>query len=329
MPQDNGVFELMLEKFVKVRGRNYISKWGTISNLSHFFPVPKGENDIRMVYDLTESRLNDALCAPRFWMPTMLNVIDCATHSSWYGDVDAGEMFLNFPLDIRMRKYCGIDLPWMNEDVSTLWECWHRMAMGMRPSPWVTFRLLMWMMEIVVGDRKEINNPFRWDEVRLNLPGSGSYNTSLPRVFKWDSLEEGIAFDCKFFCDDFRIIGSNEKLTKRATHRLETTMSYLGVQDGTRKRRSITQKPGKWTGSIVLSVEGIGVFVTISQQKWNRARAIISKWNDRVNLIEKKEILPLLGYTMLESDICFLIHVAMVYPVMKPFLRGFYLTLNS
>ena len=102
MPKDIGEFELMLEKIVKVRSRKYISKWGTISNLSHFFPAPKGEKDIRMVYDLTESGLNDALWAPRFWMPTMLNVIDCATHTSWYGDVDAGEMFLNFPIDLRI-----------------------------------------------------------------------------------------------------------------------------------------------------------------------------------------------------------------------------------
>ena len=176
MPIDIGVFEFMLEKIVEVRSRKYISKWGIINNLSHFFPVPKGKNDIRMVYDLTESGLNDALWAPRFWMPTMLNVIDCATHTSWYGDLDDGEMFLNFPLDLRIRKYCGVDLTWMNEEGSTLWECWHRMVMGMRSSPWVTNRLLMWMMETVVGDRKEAKNPLRWDEVRLNLPGSTLYN---------------------------------------------------------------------------------------------------------------------------------------------------------
>ena len=45
----------------------------------------------------------------------MLNVVDCATDCSWYGDVDVGEMFLNFPLDINMRKFCGVDLSWIRE----------------------------------------------------------------------------------------------------------------------------------------------------------------------------------------------------------------------
>ena len=105
----------------------------------------------------------------------MLNVIDCAIHTSWFGDMNAGEMFFNFPLDIKMRKYCGVDISWMAEDGAQLWECWHRMDMGMRPSPWVTIRLLMWMMEIVVGDRIEATNPFRWDAVKLNLPNSPLY----------------------------------------------------------------------------------------------------------------------------------------------------------
>ena len=152
----------------------------------------------------------------------MSNVVDCAVHTSWFGDVYAGEMFLNFPLDLRMRKYCGADISWMKKDGSQFWECWHRMAMGMKPSPWVTISLLSWMMEIVIGDVKEISNPFRWDSVNMNLPGSEDYNPSLPRVVKWNERENAIACDCKFFCDDFRIIGPTRELTKLATHRLES-----------------------------------------------------------------------------------------------------------
>ena len=66
IPRNLEVFELMVEKIVKVRSRNYIGKWGKIVNLSHYFPVPKGSNDIRMVYDLTKSGLNDALWHPGF-----------------------------------------------------------------------------------------------------------------------------------------------------------------------------------------------------------------------------------------------------------------------
>ena len=109
----------------------------------------------------------------------------------------------------------------------------------------VTIGLLMWMMEVVVGDRTEVSNTFRWDSVKLNLPGSPAYDPTLPRVYKWNELSEAIACECEFFCDDFRIIGPNAGLTKAATHRLESTMSYLGIQDVTRKRRKITQTPGE------------------------------------------------------------------------------------
>ena len=44
------------------------------------------------------------------------------------------------------------------------------MAMGMKPSPFMTIRLLLRMMEVVIGDRQERQNPFRWDYVVLNLP---------------------------------------------------------------------------------------------------------------------------------------------------------------
>ena len=177
MPKEPDVFNKIVDKIQKVRLRGYIAglnDGASIISLTNFFAVPKGENDIRMVYDLTASELNDALWAPSFWLPTVHNILNCAMASSWYGDVDAGEMFLNFPLDIRLRKYCGVDLSWLDDDGNRLWECWHRMAMGMKPSPWVTIRLLGWMMEIVIGDRKESGNPFRWDELRLNLPGSAT-----------------------------------------------------------------------------------------------------------------------------------------------------------
>ena len=215
MLKDLGIFELMVEKIAKVKRRNYIGKCGSFVTLSNYFPVPKGENDIRMVYDLTASGLNAALWAPRFWMPTMTNVVDCAVHTSWFGDVDAGEMFLNLPLDLRMRKYCGVDISWMKKDGTQLWECWHRMAMGMKPSPWVTIRLLSWMVEIVIGDVKEISNPFRWDSVRMNLPGAEDYNPALPRVVKWNERENATACDCNFFATILELLVLLENSQKR------------------------------------------------------------------------------------------------------------------
>ena len=213
----------------------------------------------------------------------------------------------------------------MEEDGCAMWECWNRMAMGMRPSPWVTIRLLMWMMEIVVGNPKDVRNPFGWDQVVLNLPGNVNYDSSRPRVYKWNSIAQTMACDCKFFCDDFRIMGPNESATKRATHKLETTMSYLGIQDATRKRRKVTQRPGEWTGSIILTAKTLGLFVTVSQKKWDRARKLIFKWYDRI----KSKNAVKVNFKELESDLGFLVHLAMTYQNIKPFLKGFYATLNE
>ena len=90
----------------------------------------------------------------------------------------------------------------------------------------------------------------------------------MPRVYKWNEVLQSIACDIKVFVDDCRIIGPTMEDTIRATHRLESRMSYLGIQDATRKRRRITQRPGEWTGSIVVAVEGVGLFVTISKKMW-------------------------------------------------------------
>ena len=110
----------------------------------------------------------------------------------------------------------------------------------------------------------------------------------------------------------------------KCTHRLESRMSYLGIQDATRKRRRITQRPGEWNGSIIIAVEGVGLFVTVSEKKW--LKTILEKldqsWsNDKTSTRVK--------YKQLERDIGCLVHLSMSYPEMTPYLRGFYLTMNS
>jgi hypothetical protein len=55
-------------KIDTVRKRNYIVP-GPVSNLMDFFDVPKGEIDIRVVYNGTTSGLNERLFAPGFFLP--------------------------------------------------------------------------------------------------------------------------------------------------------------------------------------------------------------------------------------------------------------------
>ena len=51
------MFSKIFETFLKVRDRGFIGpNW--VRSLTSFFRVPKGEDDIRLVYDLTVSGLN-------------------------------------------------------------------------------------------------------------------------------------------------------------------------------------------------------------------------------------------------------------------------------
>ena len=325
MPADKSIAQKIMDKVNKVRFRSYIVV-GLVLSLTSYFHVPKGEDDIRIVYDLTACGLNDALWAPTFWMPTVLSVLDCATHSSWFGDVDAGEMFLNYWLDEAIRPYAGVDVSWASESPGTRWERWNRCAMGMLPSPWVTTRLFAWAMEIIKGDHTCKANPFYWSSVEMNCPGSPNYDPSMPRAYKWNDQIMAIACDCRTFVDDLRAIGPTLELCLAATHRVETIMSYLGLQDSTRKRRPASQVPGEWTGSITLALEGIGLFVTVAQSKWDKAKGYI---RDLLAYFASPEDLPDINLKELESKVGFLVHLSMSYPLMKPFLRGIYLTLNA
>ena len=325
MPKDPSIAQRIKDKVNKVRLRSYIAI-GLVLSLTSYFHVLKGLDDIRIVYDLTACGLNDALWAPTFWMPAVISVLDCATHSSWFGDVDAGEMFLNYWLDETMRPYAGVDVSWDSESGATRWERWTRCAMGMLPSPWITTRLFAWAMEIIKGDRLDETNPFYWSEIVLNLPGMDTYDPSMPRVYKWNDLIGAIACDCRTFMDDLRSIGPTKEWCRRATHRAGTLMGYLGLQNAMRKRRPDSQVPGEWTGAIILALEGIGLFVTVSQSKWDKAKRYLE---ELLETFDSAEDLPSFNRKDLESKVGFLVHMSMTFPLMKPFLRGIYLTMNS
>jgi hypothetical protein len=65
---------LMIAKLDKVLDRGYISP-GWVASLTSYFAVPKGENDIRLVYDGSDSGLNEALWSPSFWLPNSASAV--------------------------------------------------------------------------------------------------------------------------------------------------------------------------------------------------------------------------------------------------------------
>jgi len=98
----------MEAKINSVLAKGYIAQ-GEVCSLTAYFSVPKGSDDIRMVYDATASGLNACLWAPSFWLPSAEGLVDRMDSTSWMGDLDMGEQFLNFPLHLDLQKFCGID----------------------------------------------------------------------------------------------------------------------------------------------------------------------------------------------------------------------------
>lgn len=82
-------------------------------------------------------------------------------------------MFLNYFLDEELRPYAGIDVTELEDGAEgRVFEQWVRTLMGFRCSPYIATQTFAWSKEIVVGDLSDLNNPFAWDEIKLNLPGT-------------------------------------------------------------------------------------------------------------------------------------------------------------
>ena len=330
-PKDPTVFDKVKRKVKKVVDRRYITA-GSVKSLTGYFDVPKGLNDIRMVYDATKSGLNSKVWAPSFAMPTIDSALDHVCCDTFSGDADLGEFFLNFPLDPLLRPYAGIDLspleledPKRKEKGLQDWKRWSRMLMGFKPSPYITIRLRLLVEDVVRGDHRDPSNPYHWEAVVLNLPGSAVYDPTMPWVYRvrYEDGKPVMASDHVTFVDDVRGMGSGEEACWKVTSRVAKVLQFFGVQDAARKRRGPSQAAGAWAGSVIRIVEA-GVGVTVSEDKWQRAKEAIRRWlkdvQQRADALDRKE---------LESDRGFLIYVARTFPVMKSYLKGFSLTLES
>jgi hypothetical protein len=322
------IHERMKEKLSKVRDRRYVKPSSEIQSLISFFAVPKGEDDVRMVYDGTKSGLNECIWVPRFPLPTVathLRAVEAGTHM---GDMDVGDMFLNFILHASMQALCGVDLTSFfgdndgnNKTPKLLWERWVRAAMGLKSSPYQAVQGMLVVKEVILGNRRDPNNVFRWDEIRMNLPGSATYDPSLPWVSKI-RLEDGrIAADLFIYVDDVRLTGSTSKECRDAGRRAASIANSLGIQDAARKRRFSSRKPGAWAGSVVETSDE-GVFVTVSQEKWDKCNRYIG------DIIEELSKTQQLNHKELEKKRGFLIYVTRTFPAMVPYLKGIHQTLE-
>ena len=326
--------ERVAAKIAKVIHRGYFDQGAPIESLTDFFDVPKGDSDIRMVYNGTSSGLNDALWAPNFWLPTAESSLRLLTTDSYCGDMDLGEMFLNFPMDIHLRPYAGVDV----RSISSFFPenllssasggkiRWNRLFMGMLPSPYHSVEQFYLAEEIAIGSPSEPDNPCGFDEVRFNIPGSSDYNPILPWVMKWNAKHNNIAGDAITYMDDIRTVGFSAENAWQVARRLASRLQYMGIQDAPRKRRPPSKTPGAWAGS-VQHISEDAVSKTVTQAKWDKGRSLIAPYI--VSFEENPKTLPSFLHKQMQRDVGFFVHLALTFSSMMPFLKGFYLTMNN
>ena len=321
--------KILRSKILKMILRRYIVVPDSrLSSLIFYFGVPKGVldgivQDWRIVYHAGANKLNDAVWVPSFWLPRVDSLLRIVDFDSCMEDRDIGEMFLNFELDPKVRSYTGVDVSPLGipkEECPASWMQWCRNLMGFKSSPHNSIKMYLVTEEVIRGDRKDDNNAFQWDHVRLNLPGSESYRPDTAWISK-RRKDGSLASDFVCFVDDQRLVGAGRGRVVDAGHTLSSRESYMGIQDALRKLRE--GGSGAWAGAVVHITDEHGVIVLTSQDKWDRLKGIIAKWIARLEAGE--EMLP---HSEMLSDRGFLVYVTQPYPALVPYLKGIHLTLE-
>jgi hypothetical protein len=193
-------------KFLKVLARRYF-EFSNVASLTQFFADAKGDKDIRMVYNGTSSSLNSHLWCPWFALATINTMLRALEPGTFMGDLDVGEMFLNFMLETRCSYLAGVDLSKYIQELGgnpRHWARWGRCGMGVRPSPYQTTQAIRWAKEMMMGDPLDETNVFQWSSVRLNLPGIPDYDPRVQWVSKIRKEDGRVAADLFIYIDDFR-----------------------------------------------------------------------------------------------------------------------------
>ncbi len=149
--------EIAKDKIFKVVKRQYLRTTGLkVKSLIKYFAVPKGDEDIKLVYDATANHLNECVWAPTFWLPTIATLTRALCKSSWMTDRDMCDMFLNHPLHASVIPFTVVDLSSLyNSDVETgpRWAVWVRNLMGFAASPYNSIKLALIAEDVCQGDR--------------------------------------------------------------------------------------------------------------------------------------------------------------------------------
>lgn len=213
----------------------------------------------------------------------------------------------------------------MSPNEFTFHANWFRMdGYGGGISPYQAVQAVLVAKDVILGDRFDKRNAFRWDQVRMNLPGAKDYDPSLPWVSKI-RLEDGeIACDLFIYVDDGRVTAPTHKESAQATRQAASILNSLGIQEAARKRRWGSRRAGAWAGSVVQTTED-EVMVMVDEEKWAKTKRYIGEV--LTELRDSKD--GRLDFKELERKRGFLIYVTRTYPSMVPYLKGLHLTLDG
>jgi hypothetical protein len=231
----------------------------------------------------------------------------------------------------ELRQYSGVDVrevrstdpadtDWEAERGPGPWEQWERNWMGLHDSP---YRSLQWQVQLkfeVYGDRKNMANPFHWDRVEFNLPGSKGYRSDRPWIMKI-RFDGHISAEIFVYEDDGRPMGYCTDLTWQAAWAYGSGCSRRGIQDASRKRTSPTESPEPWAGTVTRT-EGGSLVGMVSQEKWDKTKGLLK---ELTNMLTNG---PLPLQHMLEIR-GFLMYVVRTYPWLNPYMKGMHLTIDS
>ena len=104
-------------------------------------------------------------------------------------------------------------------------------------------------------------------------------------------------------------------------------MQYLGIQAAPRKFRPPSQiQAGAWTCTIFKITKNV-ISKTVSQEKWTKGLGIVTGLSELLS--DHPFERPSINRKELERQTGFFNHLTMTFDDMNPFLKGFYLALNS
>jgi hypothetical protein len=128
-----------------------------------------------------------------------------------------------------------------------MWFQWVRCMMGLRTSPYNTSQATHLAYEVANGNQWDVKNALQWEDVVFNLPCSPAYNPLQPWVYRVRQ-DKSMAGATPAYVDYLRPVGNSESHCFTVSHHTASRLSYLGIQNATRKTRPPSQQPGAWAG---------------------------------------------------------------------------------